>query len=68
MFSNNGLSISSYDLPPPSDLAHDEGSNRLIMEELSYDRIALAAEAASMALALNSDQWAIYDIVLHNVC
>ncbi|XP_039822604.1 uncharacterized protein LOC120684800 [Panicum virgatum] len=61
MFSNNGLSMSSYDLPPPSDLTHDEGSNRLVLEELSYDRTALAAEATAMSLALNSEQRAIYD-------
>ena len=68
MFSNNGLSISSYDLPPLSDLAHNEGSNRLILEELSYDRPTLAAEAAAMALALNSEQRLIYDTVLSSVC
>ena len=68
MFSNNGLSISSYDLPPPSDPAHDEGSNRLILEELSYDRTVLVAEAVFMALALNSEQRAVYDVVVHSVC
>ena len=68
MFSNNGLSISSYDLPPLSDLAHNEGSNRLILEEMSYDRPTLAAEAAAIASALNSEQRLIYDTVLSSVC
>ena len=68
MFSNNGLSISSYDLPTSSEIAHDESSNRLILEELSYDRSALAVEAASIALALNGDQRSIYDSVISSVC
>jgi len=35
---------------------------------LSYDRPTLAAEAAAMALALNSEQRLIYDTVLSSVC
>jgi len=38
MFLKNGLSISSYDLPKPSESALDDGGNRLILEELAYDR------------------------------
>ena len=68
MFSNNGLSIASYDMPPSSELSHEQGSNRLILEELSYDRIALAAEAISMSSALNSDQQAVYAVVIRSVC
>src|SRR6185503_15281452 len=45
MFSNNGPSLSSYDVPPHSELAPDESSNRLILEELAYDRTALTAKA-----------------------
>ena len=56
MFLKNGLSISSYDLPTPSESALDDGGNRLILKELAYDRSRLAAEAVSMSLALNSDQ------------
>ena len=56
MFLKNGMSISSYDLPTPSENALDDGGNRLILEELAYDRSRLAVEAVSMSLALNSVQ------------
>jgi len=67
MFSNNGPSLSSYDVPPHSELAPDESSNRLILEELAYDRTALAAKAVSMSLALNIGQRAIYDAIIDSV-
>jgi hypothetical protein len=34
MFSNNGLSISSYNLPTPVDCSGSSAANRLILEEL----------------------------------
>ena len=67
MFLKNGLSISSYDLPNPSESALDDGGNRLILEELAYDRSRLAAETVSMSLALNSDQRTVYDTVIRNI-
>ena len=67
MFSNNGPSLSSYDVHPHSELAPDESSNRLILEELAYDRTALAAKAVSMSLALNIGQRAIYDAIIDSV-
>jgi len=67
MFSNNGPSLSSYDVPLHSELAPDVSSNRLILEELAYDRTALAAKAVSMSLALNIGQRAIYDAIIDSV-
>ncbi|XP_062224612.1 uncharacterized protein LOC133923203 [Phragmites australis] len=67
MFSNNGLSIASYDLPTPTDNPSNSDGNRLILEELIYDRIKLHREAKEMSAALNSDQRIIYDNVIHSI-
>ena len=68
MFSNNGLSISSYDLPAPTQSVYDGVANRLILEELAYDRAVLAAEAVTMSSALTREQRAIFDTVIGGVC
>lgn len=67
MFCNNGLSISAYDLPHSSVAVADAGGNRLILEELSYDREQLANESAHMHTALNAQQRQIYDHVIEAV-
>lgn len=67
MFCSNGLSISAYDLPQPSVALAESSSNRLILEELSYDRADLASESARMHMSLNVDQRQIYDQVIHAV-
>ncbi|XP_066308323.1 uncharacterized protein [Miscanthus floridulus] len=67
MFSNNGLSIASYNLPAPILPPGDSGTNRLILEELSYDRTALLKQSAEMSALLNADQRAIYNSVIQSV-
>ena len=67
MFSNNGLSIASYNLLAPILPPGDSGTNRLILEELSYDRTALLKQSAEMSALLNADQRAIYDYVIQSV-
>lgn len=64
MFSNNGLSLASYNLPIPAAAFADAGANRLILEELAYDKVALLNDSIRMASALNSEQRIIYDRVL----
>lgn len=41
LFSDNGLTLSLYDLPVPPDGYESSLGNRLITEELSYDRVLL---------------------------
>ncbi|KAJ1272622.1 hypothetical protein BS78_06G217300 [Paspalum vaginatum] len=67
MFSNNGLSIASYNLPVPDLPRSDASVNRLILDELSYDRTTLLADATRMAAALNSEQRSIYDCVIQSI-
>jgi hypothetical protein len=67
MFCNNGLSISAYDLPHSSVASAQATSNRLILEELSYDRTQLAVESVHMHMSLNVQQRQIYDQVIQAV-
>jgi len=64
LFSNNGLSITSYDLPILPSSAATVTANRLILEEMAYDRTALLADSLKMSAELNSDQRIIYDTVV----
>lgn len=41
LFSSNGLSLASYNLPNMTSILSDAGANRLILEEMSYDKAAL---------------------------
>jgi hypothetical protein len=62
LFSRNGTSITSFDLPLlacPQQLL-----NRLIMEELSYNQDVLAAEPAKLQSLLNTEQRNVFDVVL----
>lgn len=45
----------------------DARANRLIMEEMCYDKTALLADSVKMATSLNSDQKSIYDSVIQAV-
>lgn len=67
LFSNNGLSLSLYDLPILPDRYETSLGNRLIVEELCYDRLQLEAQSMSMCESLNSEQSLIYDRVMHYV-
>lgn len=67
MFSSNGLSISSYNLPTPVDCSSSSIRNRLILEELSFNQPSLHQEYMSMYARLNSDQKMIYDKVFDRI-
>jgi len=41
----------------------DADANRLIMEEMCYDKHVLLADSVKMAASFNSDQRSIYDSV-----
>ena len=45
----------------------DAGANRLIMEEMCYDKHVLLADSVKMAASFNSDQRSIYDSVIDAV-
>jgi hypothetical protein len=52
----------SFDLPLL--VSPDQPPNRLVMEELSYDRNQLVVEADSLQALLNSEQRVVFDTVL----
>lgn len=45
----------------------DASGNRLILEELSYDKSELAIQSARMSSALNADQKTIYQLVIQSI-
>jgi hypothetical protein len=65
LFSSNGTSITSFDLPLLA--SSDQPPNRLIMEEMSYNRNVLQIEAVELQSLLNSEQRAVFDAVLRVV-
>jgi hypothetical protein len=66
LFSYNGLSVASFDLPLLP--ASSQTPNRLIMEELSHDQQDLFVQSTALCSQLNEDQRYVYDDVLHVVC
>ena len=54
-------------MPIPDDIETFDYSNHLIIKERSYDREALAVEAASLEVQLNSDQSKAYSAILSAV-
>lgn len=67
LFASNGLSLESYDLPITPDGYEAATVNRLITEELCYDRLHLESQSTLMYESLNSDQRFVYDKVVHSV-
>ncbi|KAM0902849.1 hypothetical protein ACQ4PT_019101 [Festuca glaucescens] len=61
LFSNNGGSLSSYNLPDAVSAAGPAGGNRLIFEETSYNKQELAVEWQFLHSRLNSGQTTVYD-------
>lgn len=55
LFSSNDLSLESYDLSIPSDGYKETVGNRLIAEELCYDRLQLESQIGPMYESLNSE-------------
>ena len=66
MFSKNGLSLATYNLRP-SITSSSITRNKLIIEELSYDRITLQEQANKMYQTLNNKQRRIYDSIMTNI-
>ncbi|XP_015694136.1 uncharacterized protein LOC102700249 isoform X1 [Oryza brachyantha] len=64
LFSSNGLSMSSYSLPQLPPTADSTNTNRLLLQELCYNRIELSHRAHQMYRDLNQDQRQIFDKVL----
>nr|XP_043614567.1 ATP-dependent DNA helicase PIF1-like [Erigeron canadensis] len=64
----NGKSLEDYpDLPKLDPALVTNDDNRLIREELTYNRMAEAAEHEQLYASLNSDQHSIYEQVLKSV-
>lgn len=51
LFSTNGLSITSYDLPALPSSSSTVTANRLILEEMAYDKAALLADSIRMSIS-----------------
>nr|GFD16652.1 DNA helicase [Tanacetum cinerariifolium] len=56
--------VADFWLPPLSPISRDALKNRELMEKKSYNKAELAKEVAISVPKLNSDQKAIYDMVL----
>ncbi|WVZ85204.1 hypothetical protein U9M48_032154, partial [Paspalum notatum var. saurae] len=67
MFANNGLSMAQFNLPSLGVLSGHDTTNRLILEELSYDRNMLLADSIHYSNTINSEQQAIYKDVIDRV-
>ena len=67
LFSENGGSITAYNLPPIVSASGSLFTNRLLFEETCYNTEALAAEWGRMHMKLNSDQMVVYDKVIDAV-
>lgn len=67
MFCNNGLSLSTCKLPMPSNSIGDYTINRLVMEELSYDRCEIDVQVEYMCCMLNDEHQAIYESIIHRI-
>jgi hypothetical protein len=64
MFARNGYSLSSFNISTDSILGARIIGNRLILEEMQYDKNALRATAFSLHEKLNEDQLSIYKQIM----
>jgi hypothetical protein len=64
MFGKNGYSLSSFNIATDSMLGARIFGNRLILEEMQYDKDSLKAIASSLHDKLNEDQLGIYDQII----
>ncbi|XP_076899646.1 uncharacterized protein LOC143553551 [Bidens hawaiensis] len=58
--------LREFGLPMPSDSILASLRNRLLMEEKSYDRVALSAKHSKLRSQLNCEQLQIYEKVMHS--
>jgi hypothetical protein len=64
----NGRSLKEFEMMPHPDMMRlRESNNRLIVEELNYDKLGEAEEHARIVQGLNTDQRNIYDEVRKSV-
>uniref|UniRef100_A0A2N9HBP6 ATP-dependent DNA helicase n=1 Tax=Fagus sylvatica TaxID=28930 RepID=A0A2N9HBP6_FAGSY len=64
----NGRSLREFEsIPYPDTLLLRQSNNRMLQEELDYDRDSLAEEHTRLLNGLNYDQMIIYDAVLESV-
>ncbi|XP_076905921.1 uncharacterized protein LOC143561836 [Bidens hawaiensis] len=57
--------LREFGLPMHSSMVLASLRNRLLMEEMSYDRVALGAQHSELRSQLNSDQLQVYENVMH---
>ncbi|XP_062224660.1 uncharacterized protein LOC133923271 [Phragmites australis] len=67
LFSKSGVNLSSYNLSSEETPGPYAYSNRLIAEELTYDRALLAEQSSTLASTLNHEQRSIYDTLIASV-
>ncbi|XP_022030895.2 uncharacterized protein LOC110931830 [Helianthus annuus] len=68
LLEKNGKSLADFtDMPQPDTSLLDKMHNRLIREEMSYNRKQLTDEHGQLYASLNTEQTAIYDRVIDSV-
>jgi hypothetical protein len=68
MFAKNGYSLSSFNIAIDNQVGGRIHNNRLILEEMQYDKDHLQAMASSLHEKLNSKQRKIYNKIMESVC
>lgn len=68
LLNKNARSLREFEtMPYPNTLLLSQSSNRLLQEELDYDRVVLAEEHIKLLKGLNYEQRKIYDAVIGSV-
>jgi hypothetical protein len=68
LLNKNARSLREFEtMPYPNTLLLSQSSNRLLQEELDYDRVVLAEEHNKLLKGLNYEQRKIYDAVIGSV-
>ena len=64
----SGRSLHEFEsIPYPNTLLLRQSNNRVLQEELDYDRNSLVAEHIKLLIGLNIDQRNIYDEVINSI-
>ncbi|KAM0826905.1 hypothetical protein ACQ4PT_068551 [Festuca glaucescens] len=67
LFGRNGYSLTSFNISTDSLRSGMLFGNRLLLEEMQYDKSSLKVESLSLCKQLNEDQRSIYDQILHTI-
>ncbi|XP_055961830.1 uncharacterized protein LOC126681473 [Mercurialis annua] len=67
LINRNGYSLSDYNLPMPNESVMHDSTNRLLVEELSFDLLEMKTKHDKMLTTLNHEQKNIYDAVVSSV-